>query len=77
MRTIHITRTIAAPPEEVFDLLADHAHYDRFRPIHGSDLLRAGDPAPNGIGALRRIRVRPLTSRRRSPPTTAPPGSIT
>ena len=61
MRTIHITRTIAAPPEEVFDLLADHAHYDRFRPIHGSELLRAGDPAPNGIGALRRIRVRPLT----------------
>jgi len=61
MRTVHVTRTIPAPAEDVFDLLADHANYDRFRPIHGSELLREGDPAPNGVGALRRIRVRPLT----------------
>ena len=61
MRTIHVTRSIAAPPEAVFDLLADHANYDRFRPIHGSELLREGDPPPNGLGALRRIKVRPLT----------------
>jgi hypothetical protein len=60
MRTIHVTRSIPAPAEEVFDLLADHANYDRFRPIHGSELLREGDPAPNGLGALRRIKVRPL-----------------
>ena len=60
MRTIHVTRKITAAPEAVFDLLADHANYDRFRPINGSELMREGDPAPNGIGALRRIRVRPL-----------------
>ena len=60
MRSVHVTRTIPAPPDEVFDRLADHANYDRFRPIHGSELIREGDPAPNGLGALRRIKVRPL-----------------
>jgi ribosome-associated toxin RatA of RatAB toxin-antitoxin module len=61
MRTLQVTRTIPAPPEAVFDLLADHANYDRYRPIHGAELLREGDPPPNGLGALRRIKVRPLT----------------
>jgi uncharacterized protein YndB with AHSA1/START domain len=60
MRTVHVARTIPAPPESVFDLLADHANYDRFRPIHASALLRGGEPAPNGVGALREIKVRPL-----------------
>jgi uncharacterized protein YndB with AHSA1/START domain len=61
MRSLHVTRTIPAPPEAVFDRLADHANYDRFRPIHASRLLREGEPAPNGVGALREIKVRPLT----------------
>jgi ribosome-associated toxin RatA of RatAB toxin-antitoxin module len=61
MRTIHVTRTIPAPAEAVFDLLADHANYDQFRPIQASRLLREGEPAPNGVGALREIKVRPLT----------------
>ena len=60
MRSIHVTRTIPAPAEAVFDLLADHANYDRFPGINGSELLREGDPAPNGLGALRRIKVTPL-----------------
>ena len=61
MRSIHVTRTIPAPAEAVFDRLADHANYDRFRPIRHSELLREGDPAPNGLGALRRIKTPPLT----------------
>jgi uncharacterized protein YndB with AHSA1/START domain len=61
MRTVHVTRTIPAPAEDVFGLLADHAHYDRFRGINGSELVREGDPAPNGVGALRRIKVTPLS----------------
>jgi uncharacterized protein YndB with AHSA1/START domain len=60
MRSVHVTRTIPAPAEDVFDRLADHANYDRFRPIHASRLLREGEPAPNGVGALREIKVRPL-----------------
>jgi uncharacterized protein YndB with AHSA1/START domain len=60
MRTVHVTRTIPGPAEPIFDLLADHANYDQFRPIHGSELLTEGKPAPNGLGAVRRIKVRPL-----------------
>jgi hypothetical protein len=60
MRSVHVTRTIPAPAEAVFDRLADHGNYDRFRGISGSELLREGDPAPNGLGALRRIKVTPL-----------------
>jgi uncharacterized protein YndB with AHSA1/START domain len=60
MRTIHVTRKIPAAPEAVFDRLTDHANYDRFRGINDSELLREGDPAPNGIGALRRIKVWPF-----------------
>jgi uncharacterized protein YndB with AHSA1/START domain len=60
MRSLTVTRTIAAPPEGVFDLLSDHAHYDRFRGIRGSELLREGEPAPNGVGALRRVLIGPL-----------------
>jgi uncharacterized protein YndB with AHSA1/START domain len=61
MRSIHVTRTIPGPAEPIFDLLADHANYDRFRGIHGSELIREGTPAPNGVGALRRIKVPPLS----------------
>jgi hypothetical protein len=61
MKSIHVTRTIPSVAEPIFDLLADHANYDRFRPINASKLLREGDPAPNGVGALREIKVRPLT----------------
>jgi uncharacterized protein YndB with AHSA1/START domain len=60
MRSVHVTRMIPAPPEPVFDRLADHANYERFRPIHASRLLREGEPAPNGVGAMREIKVRPL-----------------
>lgn len=61
MESIRVTRTIPAPAEAVFDLLAEHADYERFRPIHASALLRQGEPPPNGVGALREIKVRPLT----------------
>ena len=60
MRTIHVTRSIPAPAEPVFDLLADHANYDRFRGITGSELLREGDPPPNGAGALRKVLSGPI-----------------
>jgi uncharacterized protein YndB with AHSA1/START domain len=61
MLTVLVTRTIPAPAEAVFDLLADHAHYDRFRGINGSELVREGEPPPNGVGAMRRVKVRPLS----------------
>jgi uncharacterized protein YndB with AHSA1/START domain len=60
MRTVTVTRSIDAPPEGVFDLLADHARYGRFRGIRRAELLRDGEPPPNGVGALRRVIVGPL-----------------
>jgi uncharacterized protein YndB with AHSA1/START domain len=60
MRTVRVEREIAASPEPIFDLLTDHADYDRFRGITKSELLREGEPAPNGIGAMRFVLVRPL-----------------
>jgi uncharacterized protein YndB with AHSA1/START domain len=60
MATVRVERGIEAQPEQVFDLITDHANYDRFRGIHGSELLREGDPAPNGLGAIRRVVSRPF-----------------
>lgn len=61
MRTIRAERTLDAPIEAVFDVLADHADYDRFGGIRRAELVRAGDGEPNGVGALRRIVIGPFT----------------
>jgi len=60
MPTVEVTRIIQAPREAVFDVLADHANYDRFRGSRRSELVKEGEPAPNGVGALRRILIGPL-----------------
>jgi uncharacterized protein YndB with AHSA1/START domain len=60
VQTVSVERRIAAPPDRVFDLIGDHAGYKRFRGIRGSELLREGTPAPNGVGAVRRVLVGPF-----------------
>lgn len=60
MTTVRVTRKIPAPPDAVFDLLADHANYDRFRGVRRSELLREGDPPPNGVGAMRLVLSGPI-----------------
>lgn len=57
MRTARAERIIPAPVEEVFDVVTDHAGYDRFRDITRSELVKEGDPPPNGTGAFRRLNV--------------------
>lgn len=57
MRSINVDMTLDAPPEPVFDVIVDHARYERFRDINTSELVREGDPPPNGVGALRKIRA--------------------
>ncbi len=59
-RSIHVTRRLDAPPDAVFEVLADHGRYDRFAGIHRSEVIVQGDPAPNGLGAVRRIWARGL-----------------
>lgn len=55
MRTITVQRTINAPIEKVFDLLADHGNYKDFPGIRDSKLVRAGTAERNGVGAVREI----------------------
>jgi uncharacterized protein YndB with AHSA1/START domain len=57
MKTFTVTHTIQAPPENVFDILADHANYKLFPGISDSKLLTPGKRERNGIGAVRQVDV--------------------
>src|SRR5262249_8816386 len=59
-RSIRVERRLDTPPEAMFEILADHPHYDRFDGVSRSELVEPGDPDPNGLGAVRRIWVGPL-----------------
>jgi uncharacterized protein YndB with AHSA1/START domain len=50
-------REVSAPPEVVFDVLTDHRRYADLTPLRRSELEREGDPAPNGVGAIRVLRA--------------------
>ncbi len=51
-----LTRTTTAPIETVFDALTNHRGIaDYVWAVHRSTLDREGTPAPNGVGAIRRI----------------------
>jgi uncharacterized protein YndB with AHSA1/START domain len=60
MSAIRVERQLEGPIDAIFEILSDHASYDRFRGIRHSELLRPGDSEPNGLGALRRIKLGPL-----------------
>lgn len=53
MASFTLSRDVAAPPETVFDVLTDHRRYAEMTPLRKSVLEREGDPAPNGVGAIR------------------------
>jgi uncharacterized protein YndB with AHSA1/START domain len=50
-----LTREIAAPAEIVFEVLTDHRRYSELTPLRRSELEREGEPAPNGVGAIRKL----------------------
>jgi uncharacterized protein YndB with AHSA1/START domain len=50
-----LVREVAAPPEVVFDVLTDHRGYAELTPLRRSELEREGEPAPNGVGAIRAL----------------------
>ncbi|HET6570610.1 MAG TPA: SRPBCC family protein [Solirubrobacterales bacterium] len=53
MASFTLVREIDAPPETVFDVLTDHRRYVEMTPLRRSELEREGEPAPNGVGAIR------------------------
>ncbi len=53
MASFTFVREVAAPPELVFDVLTDHRRYAEITPLRKSELEQQGEPAPNGVGAIR------------------------
>lgn len=53
MPGVIFTKTVAAPPEVVFDVLTDHRGYAKITPLRAVDMERDGEPEPNGVGAIR------------------------
>lgn len=55
MASFTFRRQVAAPPETVFAVLTDHRGYAKLTPLRKAELEREGEPAPNGVGAIRRL----------------------
>ncbi|HEX2097426.1 MAG TPA: SRPBCC family protein [Solirubrobacterales bacterium] len=55
MASFEFVRDVAAPAEVVFDVLTDHRGYARITRLPRAELEREGDPAPNGVGAIRAL----------------------
>jgi uncharacterized protein YndB with AHSA1/START domain len=47
----------AADPQTVWEIVADHVGMSGWTPIRSVTLEREGNPAPNGVGAIRAIRA--------------------
>jgi uncharacterized protein YndB with AHSA1/START domain len=57
MASFTLTSNVAAPIDTVFDVLTDHRGYAKITRLRSSTLEREGDPAPNGIGAVRVLKL--------------------
>jgi uncharacterized protein YndB with AHSA1/START domain len=55
MASFTYERQVAAPPETVFAVLTDHRRYAEITPLRKSVLEREGEPAPDGVGAIRKL----------------------
>jgi hypothetical protein len=55
MASFTFVRQVAAPPETVFDVLTDHRGYADITAMRKAELEREGEPAPNGVGAIRAL----------------------
>ena len=60
MKPIELLTRIEAPPERVFDIVADHEGMVRWSGAREVVLRHPGYPAPNGVGATRVVRMRGL-----------------
>ena len=54
--SFQLVREVKAPQEVVFDVLTDHRGYAGITPVRRAELEREGEPAPNGVGAIRVLR---------------------
>jgi uncharacterized protein YndB with AHSA1/START domain len=56
MRSFELESEIAAPAERVFAVISDHVGWRDWAGVQEVVLRQRGDPAPNGLGAIRVIR---------------------
>jgi uncharacterized protein YndB with AHSA1/START domain len=56
MRTFHIVKALAAPPELVWDVLADYPGMTKWAGARSVDIERPGVDVPNGVGTIRALR---------------------
>jgi uncharacterized protein YndB with AHSA1/START domain len=54
---IEVSRSIAAPREKVWALLADHEGMKKWAPVREVIRRRPGAPEPDGVGAIRTVRA--------------------
>jgi uncharacterized protein YndB with AHSA1/START domain len=57
MASFQYVRQVAAPAEVVFDVLTDHRRYPEITMLRRAELEREGEPAPNGVGAIRVLSI--------------------
>ena len=57
MASFTLTATVAAPIDTVFDVLTDHRGYAEITPLRSVTLERRGDPDPDGVGAVRVLKL--------------------
>lgn len=57
MATLDFSRTVAAPPEVVFEVLTDHRGMADFSHFRRVELEREGEPPPDGLGAIRALHL--------------------
>ena len=62
-REIDVTAQTSASAEAVFRLLADGTTWPNWAPIDSFELERAGDPPPEGVGAIRVFKRGRVTGR--------------
>jgi uncharacterized protein YndB with AHSA1/START domain len=58
---IHIEQRFSAPPDRVFAAVTDHRRLESWQPGTKVTIERQGVPAPNGLGAIRKVKTGPLT----------------
>ena len=61
-QVIHVEARSAASPPAVWQLLVDVTTWPDWAKFDEATYERDGDPAPHGLGAVRRLRVGPLRS---------------
>jgi uncharacterized protein YndB with AHSA1/START domain len=60
---VEATVRVAAPRQAVWDMLVDPRSWHEWGDWQSTEIEREGDPAPHGVGAVRRMVRRPLTIR--------------